>query len=247
MKKEDISSQTYENLTVLWPAWINEKGNQVWLCICSCHKQVRFLTTAQWKSRNRKSCGCKRVAVSRERTTAMNFARAGKPRSPKGKLASQAACKKMNRVRRDKARHILADVNPEKRTASCHVCGLVPIKIMRHRVGGERDQYLCWVGSLRINDDYAAAKVHYPNQALEMYQKQAHLCAICGRFMLEGNGRSGDGMVLDHCHKTGFIRGFVHQTCNHGIGHFYDEPETLRLAARYLENHQAQLVTLTTV
>lgn len=54
-------------------------------------------------------------------------------------------------------------------------------------------------------------------------------CAICGR-MVEGKS-----LHLDHCHATNTIRGWLCVTCNSGLGQFYDNPETLRAAADYVE------------
>jgi len=51
-------------------------------------------------------------------------------------------------------------------------------------------------------------------------------CVICG---IETN------VVVDHDHATGDVRGGLCQGCNLGLGHFKDNPETLRLAALYLE------------
>lgn len=234
MLKGRLEGQRYERLEILMPAWVNEKNQQVWMCVCDC-KQIRFITTAQWKCRSRKSCGCLRREVTRAMATKLNTDRAGQPRSEKGKLASQAACKKMNAVRHSKARHILDNVDPILLTGFCHECGLVPIKRMQHRVGVQRDQYLCWVGSLRQNDAYANAKVRFPNHALEMWNTQNGDCAICVKPM-EREGNTNIGATLDHCHDSGYIRGFLHQGCNKGLGHFLDDPATLRKAAAYLES-----------
>ena len=95
MVKGNIAGQRYERLEVLMSAWI-ENNQQVWMCVCDC-KQIRFITTAQWKCRSRKSCGCLRREVTRAMAVALNSNRVGKPRSEKGKEASKAACKKMNR------------------------------------------------------------------------------------------------------------------------------------------------------
>ena len=43
--------------------------------------------------------------------------------------------------------------------------------------------------------------------------KQGHVCAICKKPFTKT-----DGAVLDHCHKTGFIRGALHRSCNGGEG-----------------------------
>ena len=68
------------------------------------------------------------------------------------------------------------------------------------------------------------------------------LCAICGEPMIEKKmerGTSGSSPVLDHCGKTGKIRGFIHRNCNSGIGMFLHDPVKLRKAAAYLEANNA--------
>ena len=55
-------------------------------------------------------------------------------------------------------------------------------------------------------------------------------CAICG---------SNTDMVMDHNHSTGAVREPLCSKCNWAIGLFYDNPDTLRAAARYLEKHGA--------
>ena len=56
--------------------------------------------------------------------------------------------------------------------------------------------------------------------------RQLTECIICG---LETS------VVVDHDHKTGYVRGGLCTACNFGLGHFKDSPELLRLAALYLE------------
>lgn len=50
-------------------------------------------------------------------------------------------------------------------------------------------------------------------------------CQICGAV-----GRR----VIDHCHKTGRVRGVLCRHCNSGLGHFRDRPELLEAGAAYL-------------
>lgn len=63
---------------------------------------------------------------------------------------------------------------------------------------------------------------------------QDHKCAICGLEMDEGKR-----LAVDHCHKTGKVRGIVHVRCNSGIASFLDSPEICRKAAEYLERHSS--------
>jgi len=166
---------------------------------------------------------------------ARNNERKGKPiTSEKALVAVRAACKAMNAARHLKARHILDNVDPVALTGECHLCGKVPIKVMKHRANAElRDQYLCWVGTRGRSQDGTPAKVAYPNQALEMWDNQQSNCALCEKPMVR-SGNTSVGATLDHCHKTGFIRGFLHQGCNKGLGHFFDDPETMIKGSEYL-------------
>ena len=47
----------------------------------------------------------------------------------------------------------------------------------------------------------------------QMIAKQGNVCAVCQKGFTKA-----DGAVLDHCHKTGFIRGALHNSCNGGEG-----------------------------
>ena len=41
-------------------------------------------------------------------------------------------------------------------------------------------------------------------------------------------------LVVDHCHKTGRVRGLLCGTCNSAIGYLKDDPEIIRRAADYV-------------
>lgn len=68
-----------------------------------------------------------------------------------------------------------------------------------------------------------------PDQILKWWQEHPKTCDICGV------GTDKEKMAIDHCHTTGVIRGLLCERCNHGLGHFKDDPERLREAANYLE------------
>lgn len=56
-------------------------------------------------------------------------------------------------------------------------------------------------------------------------------CEICGA---ELQHYIKNGSAIDHCHTTGKIRGMLCGHCNRGLGHFRDNPATLKQAILYL-------------
>lgn len=76
---------------------------------------------------------------------------------------------------------------------------------------------------------------------LEEYDKtselQNNVCAICHQpetFLLKGRVHS---LAVDHCHKTGKIRGLLCRNCNQMLGLAKDDINTLEKAADYLKQH----------
>jgi hypothetical protein len=58
-------------------------------------------------------------------------------------------------------------------------------------------------------------------------------CEICGASKLRRK------LDLDHCHKTGEIRGLLCESCNKGIGLLRDDVQLLRKAIKYLRSYTA--------
>lgn len=64
-----------------------------------------------------------------------------------------------------------------------------------------------------------------------MYLEQKGCCAGCGR----ATPRLGYmGMQVDHCHRTGKVRGLLCKRCNQTAGLYEDDPRSLRSLAAYL-------------
>lgn len=55
-------------------------------------------------------------------------------------------------------------------------------------------------------------------------------CPICQKTTLVGVTK----IVLDHCHKTGRVRGWLCESCNTGIGRFDDDPALVNRAIQWL-------------
>lgn len=65
-------------------------------------------------------------------------------------------------------------------------------------------------------------------------QRQENRCGSCGDEFKPGLNR----VSVDHCHKTGVVRGLLCNNCNLGIGRFKDSPRRLRLAAQYMDRFE---------
>jgi len=80
--------------------------------------------------------------------------------------------------------------------------------------------------------------MHEFNLAPEEYDIIIHfqngVCAICGR-----PPKPGKNLSVDHCHRTGLIRGGLCWLCNRLLGIFRDDPRVLRRALEYLEHPPA--------
>jgi len=68
----------------------------------------------------------------------------------------------------------------------------------------------------------------------EMFRQQEGKCAICKKDSSEETKR----LAVDHCHKTGFVRGLLCSRCNTGIGQLRDDPDLLVEAACYIVKHR---------
>ena len=76
---------------------------------------------------------------------------------------------------------------------------------------------------------------------LSMYELQNKSCKICGKSELRRNYQEKREQLLplfvDHCHKTGKVRGLLCSKCNTGIGMFEDSIENLTSAISYLKEN----------
>lgn len=79
---------------------------------------------------------------------------------------------------------------------------------------------------LRLKREYNLTVEQY-NQLVE---DQQHMCFICE--VHEDTLKRK--LAVDHCHKTGKIRGLLCFHCNTGLGHFRDNEKLLTKAIKYL-------------
>ena len=72
----------------------------------------------------------------------------------------------------------------------------------------------------------------------QMFEDQIGLCDICGNPETAKNRYGKRTLSVDHNHKTKEVRSLLCDSCNRMIGHAKENPDTLRTAATYLENHK---------
>jgi len=97
-------------------------------------------------------------------------------------------------------------------------------------------------GRIKLRDPTAWRRAQKDTQlrmtygiSIDVYDRmlagQNGLCRICGK----PETNAGFSLAVDHCHKTGTIRGLLCCRCNHVLGLMGDDPKLLRVAALYVE------------
>ena len=122
-----------------------------------------------------------------------------------------------------------------KERANCKECD-----VARHKEWARKNrEHLREYGKTRYREKIDKWAQHIlrkynltPTDYDALLQRQGSACAICG----EGNPHNKQGRFnIDHCHKTGRVRGLLCWRCNVAIGKMMDDPHRLRMAATYLE------------
>jgi Recombination endonuclease VII len=72
-----------------------------------------------------------------------------------------------------------------------------------------------------------------------MLEKQNGVCAACHKPETRVDYRNGkvSKLAVDHCHKTGKVRGLLCHKCNSGIGLFNENIELMLKALEYLKRN----------
>lgn len=68
----------------------------------------------------------------------------------------------------------------------------------------------------------------------QMVAEHNNRCAICN--VVQEQAR---GLHVDHCHKSGRVRGLLCHKCNKVLGNFQDDPSILERAIEYLQKFRA--------
>lgn len=87
-----------------------------------------------------------------------------------------------------------------------------------------------WADQKRVSE----LKTRYgitPDQYQEILAFSMEMCYVC---------KTTEDLCLDHCHKTGVIRGFLCRKHNAALGLFNDDIEGLELAIQYLQTQHTR-------
>lgn len=69
----------------------------------------------------------------------------------------------------------------------------------------------------------------------DLFEQQAGRCKVCGSLPPSGRERF---LAVDHCHKTGKIRGLLCKACNIGLGLLREDVRVLRNLIAYIEENE---------
>lgn len=72
----------------------------------------------------------------------------------------------------------------------------------------------------------------------DMLEIQSGKCSVCGELFSDKEQK----LVVDHCHKTGRVRGLLCSRCNVALGFARDCPHVLRSLADYIEHHKDEQI-----
>ena len=145
-------------------------------------------------------------------------------------------------------RHSLSAVNRLERTGMCSICGSTGVKFTKQgsaacygvvrmqkaeyrRVKREKEIALGIAKPFRRSNP--ASRRRYANRYLSKVKREEYIrnagaaCEICS---------SAKMLVVDHCHKSGKIRGVLCNRCNVALGWMDDSIARLNGAVAYLED-----------
>lgn len=105
-------------------------------------------------------------------------------------------------------------------------------EMQRQRYKADPEKYRRYFRNHRIKKVYGITAEQYDR----MFGDQGGVCAICGS--CPNKSKHGLTMLaIDHCHKTGAVRGLLCNNCNAGMGILGDTAEHLEAALAYLKKH----------
>lgn len=115
--------------------------------------------------------------------------------------------------------------NKNRIQSNCRECQNFMSK--EYRKNNEKKYYETYKNT-RLKREYGISLIQYN----EILKNQNNSCAICES--TDTGRKDSKSFAVDHCHKTGKIRGLLCMRCNTDIGKFRDDVNLLQKAIDYL-------------
>jgi len=131
------------------------------------------------------------------------------------------ACVKCKRRRPEGAFAVTWNRAKQRRTkaVTCRIC-----------TGKTREKRKEWRRTSSMKVQYGITR-----EGWEQVKKRAkYKCEVCGA----AEHTLKRGLLVDHCHTNGHVRGALCDPCNKSLGGFKDSPKLLRAAAKYIEKRR---------
>ena len=146
----------------------------------------------------------------------------------------QSKCRECNEKMRKE--YLETPLDPVPAEKFCTYCKLEKRSLEFNKNSAGKDGLQSWCKSCDREKHYLK---NYNLTTLEinaMLENQEYLCAICRRTQTSKRHGEKTPLSVDHCHKTGKIRGLLCSPCNTALGLFRDDPAILGAAALYLRS-----------
>lgn len=124
---------------------------------------------------------------------------------------------------------------PDGRRTRCRDCSVVFLRDYRNRAGEKyRESCRRYLSKSKAQRRIARIKRRYGISFVEydaLLTSQAGGCAIC---LTTTPGGRWATLGIDHCHRTGIVRGLLCNRCNEMLGRYNDDHNLFQRAADYL-------------
>lgn len=144
-------------------------------------------------------------------------------------------CRQCDSIRMKKKNNKPDPKVTEKTCTRCRVTK--PVKEFARRKASRDGLQFCCIDCLR---DKYWTRIYglTASQYEDLLAYQNGVCAICLEPETTNDPRTGRPrkLAVDHCHKTGEVRGLLCLRCNSAIGKLADDSDRLRRAAKYLDD-----------
>lgn len=107
-----------------------------------------------------------------------------------------------------------------------------------HKVKGTKLSYKNNKHTRRLFGKEAKEITEFVDNHLNINGTKCEVCGILCAFYGESSSINKPKLVLDHCHKTGKLRGMLCSLCNMALGSAKDDIVVLESLINYLKKHQ---------